>query len=222
MVVVNGGDYDEWAAKLAASSAPTRRSSMRSTGGAESTAEEGHQDGHDGANPHALVQPRRGDRRRRRGDRGTQRARPEAADYFAERRTAFTTTLKPYDELIDEIKAARRARPTPPPRASSTTRPPPWGWSTAPRGLPGASANETDPSPADMDAFLRRSPTRVDVLIYNTQTEGSMPQQIRAAAEQAGVPVVDVTETVPPGATSFEAWQVDQLTALAKALGVPA
>ena len=59
-----------------------------------------------------------------------------------------------------------------------------------------------------------------DVLIYNTQTEGSVPEQIRAAAESAGVPVVEVTETVAPGADSFEAWQVAQLTALAKALGV--
>jgi zinc/manganese transport system substrate-binding protein len=32
--------------------------------------------------------------------------------------------------------------------------------------------------------------------------------------------VVKVTETVPPGTTSFETWQVAQLTALAKALGV--
>jgi len=32
--------------------------------------------------------------------------------------------------------------------------------------------------------------------------------------------VVDVTETVPPGTTSFETWQVAQLNALAKALGV--
>ena len=61
---------------------------------------------------------------------------------------------------------------------------------------------------------------RARVLIYNTQTEGSVPQQLRAAAEKAGVPVVDVTETVAPGADSFEAWQVAQLTALAKALGV--
>ena len=57
-------------------------------------------------------------------------------------------------------------------------------------------------------------------MIYNTQTEGSVPEQIRQTAEAAGVPVVEVTETVAPGADSFEAWQVAQLTSLAKALGV--
>jgi zinc/manganese transport system substrate-binding protein len=90
-----------------------------------------------------------------------------------------------------------------------------------PAGYQTAATNESDPSPADLDAFIRLLGARgVDVLIYNVQTEGSVPQQIRAAAEQAGVPVVDVTETVPPGTTSFQTWQVDQLSALAKALGV--
>ena len=58
------------------------------------------------------------------------------------------------------------------------------------------------------------------MLIYNPQTEGSIPDQIHAAAEGAGVPVVTVTETVPPGATTFVGWQDAQLTVLAKALGV--
>ena len=90
-----------------------------------------------------------------------------------------------------------------------------------PEGYRRASANETDPSPADIDAFRTALAGRhIDVLIYNTQTEGSIPEQIRSAAEQAGVPVVNVTETVPPGQTSFEGWQYAQLVALGKALGV--
>ena len=73
----------------------------------------------------------------------------------------------------------------------------------------------------DLDAFRALlSGRHVDVLIYNTQTEGSIPQQIRSIADQAGLPVVNVTETVPPGQTSFEAWQDGQLVALGKALGV--
>jgi zinc/manganese transport system substrate-binding protein len=59
----------------------------------------------------------------------------------------------------------------------------------------------------------------VDVLIVNTQTEGSLPAQLRGVAEGAGVPVVEVTETMPPGERSFVSWQVDQLRALRQALG---
>jgi zinc/manganese transport system substrate-binding protein len=82
-------------------------------------------------------------------------------------------------------------------------------------------ASESDPAPADINTFLdalaRHS---IDVLIYNPQTEGSIPDQIRLAAEQAGVPVVIVTETVPQDQTTFAGWQDTQLTDLAKALGV--
>jgi len=90
-----------------------------------------------------------------------------------------------------------------------------------PQGFQNAASNGTDPSPGDLGAFLGLLQGKgVDVLIYNTQTQGSVPEQIRSAAEAAGVPVVEVTETVAPGAASFEAWQVDQLRSLAKALGV--
>jgi zinc/manganese transport system substrate-binding protein len=83
--------------------------------------------------------------------------------------------------------------------------------------------NESDPSPADIKAFQTAlTGGEIDVLIFNTQTEGSVTDQLRKAAEQAGVPVVEVTETVPPGRDSFVAWQDDQLAALAKALGVNA
>lgn len=60
----------------------------------------------------------------------------------------------------------------------------------------------------------------VDVLIYNSSTEGSGPRQIRDAALAAGIPVVEVTETMAPGAESFQAWQVAQLISLARALDV--
>ena len=90
-----------------------------------------------------------------------------------------------------------------------------------PAGYQAATSNETDPSPADLDAFLKLLAVKgVDVLIYNTQTEGSVPEQIRSAAEQAGIPIVDVTETLPPEAKTFQDWQVAQLDALAKAFDV--
>jgi zinc/manganese transport system substrate-binding protein len=92
-----------------------------------------------------------------------------------------------------------------------------------PQGYRQAAANESDPSPADIKAFQTAlAGGEIDVLIFNTQTEGSVSDQLRKSAEQAGVPVVEVTETVPPGQDSFVAWQDGQLAALAKALGVSA
>ena len=57
------------------------------------------------------------------------------------------------------------------------------------------------------------------MLVYNTQTSGSVPEQLRAAAEDAGVPVVEVSESPTDADGSFVAWQLAQLTELSDALG---
>jgi zinc/manganese transport system substrate-binding protein len=59
----------------------------------------------------------------------------------------------------------------------------------------------------------------MSVLVVNTQTAGSIPDRIRGRAEAEHVPVLEITESIPPGARSFESWQVAQLDALTKALG---
>jgi zinc/manganese transport system substrate-binding protein len=62
------------------------------------------------------------------------------------------------------------------------------------------------------------SSARVVLLAYNEQAEDATTQRVRAAAETAGIPVVDVTETLPVGET-YVAWQRDNLERLARALG---
>ena len=58
------------------------------------------------------------------------------------------------------------------------------------------------------------------MLVYNSQTQGATPDQLRRAATSAGVPVVEVTETVPAAARgSLVTWQLGQLDRLAAALG---
>ncbi|HEX2286796.1 MAG TPA: zinc ABC transporter substrate-binding protein [Mycobacterium sp.] len=237
LVVINGGHYDEWAAKLAATSAadaPVVNALEVSGAEAGHEDEHGHADeahgaagdeqSHEGeANPHAWYNPSAVTAVADAVTAEFGKIAPDAAGYFDQRRAEFTETMKPYDGLIDSIKANASGKTYAATESVFDDMAAAVGLvNRTPEGYQTASANESDPSPADLDAFLRLLGDRgVDVLIYNTQTEGSVPQQIRSAAEQAGVPVVEVTETVPPGVSSFESWQVGQLTALAKALGVP-
>jgi zinc/manganese transport system substrate-binding protein len=239
LVVINGGHYDEWAAKLAASSAPDAPvvDALEVSGGeaghegeepgheGEGQGHEGEEQGHEGeANPHVWYNPSALTAVADAVTAEFGKLAPDAAGYFDQRRAAFTESLKPYHDVIDSIKAHAPGKSYAATESVFDDMAAAVGLTNrTPEGYQLSSANETDPSPADLDAFLRLlGDRRVDVLIYNTQTEGSVPEQIRAAAEGAGVPVVNVTETVPPGTQSFEAWQVDQLNALAKALGVPA
>jgi zinc/manganese transport system substrate-binding protein len=69
---------------------------------------------------------------------------------------------------------------------------------------------------SDMTALLARH--RVRALLVNTQAVSPITSRVRSAAAAAGVPVVGVTETLPEGET-FQAWQLRQARALARALG---
>lgn len=222
LVVVNGGHYDEWATKLAQSSAPDAPVIAAIGGGHADDHADGHSSDEEGANPHAWYSPAAVTTVADAVTTELGELAPDARDYFAERRTAFADSMKPYQEQIDSIKSGAAGKTYAATEVVFDDMAAALGLTDrTPPGYQVASSNETDPSPADFDAFLTLLQDRgVDVLIYNVQTEGSVPQQLRTAAESAGVPVVEVTETVAPGADSFEAWQVDQLTALAKALGV--
>ncbi|MCZ8378190.1 zinc ABC transporter substrate-binding protein [Mycobacterium sp. CPCC 205372] len=247
LIVINGGHYDEWAAKLAAGSAPDAplvdaleasggeaghdepahgagEEHANEAGGDHAHAHEDHAAEAGAANPHAWYSPTAVTAVADTVTAELGELAPEAKGYFDERRAQFGESLVPYDELISSIKAGASGKTYAATESVFDDMAAAVGLTDrTPEGYRTASASETDPSPADLDAFLRLLEDRgVDVLVYNVQTEGSVPQQIRAAAEKSGVPVVEVTETVPADASSFQSWQVDQLTALAKALGVPA
>jgi zinc/manganese transport system substrate-binding protein len=226
LVVVNGAHYDEWASKLAAGSAPDAPLINAADIGGETDGRHGAEDGHDhgDANPHVWYDPGTVNAVADAVTDELSKLAPDAADYFAQQRKGFADSLKPYTDEIGAIKAGASGKTYASTESVFDYMATAVGLQNkTPAGYQAAASNETDPSPADLDAFLRLlSDKGVDVLIYNTQTEGSVPEQIRSAAENAGIPVVNVTETVAPDAKSFEAWQVDQLTALAKALGVSA
>ena len=212
LVVVNGAGYDPWASKFAATSAP--KAPVVDAGVVTKTAA--------GANPHLWYSPSAVVAVADAVTAELAKLAPEAKAYFADQRTAFGTSLEPYNKLVGDIKAGATGKTYAATESVFDYTAEDVGLVNAtPPGYKAASANESDPSPADLEAFRRALADRkINVLIYNTQTEGSVPEQIRTAAETAGVPVVEVTETVPPGTTSFETWQAAQLTALAKALGV--
>lgn len=88
-----------------------------------------------------------------------------------------------------------------------------------PPELAEAVEEETDP-PAAAVAATRELLTQrqVRLLIYNPQAETPVTSQARSAAEAAGVPVVEMTESLPEG-TDYLGWMSAQIDALSAALG---
>jgi zinc/manganese transport system substrate-binding protein len=81
-----------------------------------------------------------------------------------------------------------------------------------------ATENDSDPSPADMASALELINRRqVVALLINPQTSTSATDSLQAAAQRAGVPVAQVTETLPSG-TDYLTWQRDTVNQLTAAL----
>ncbi|MFJ3394499.1 metal ABC transporter solute-binding protein, Zn/Mn family [Leifsonia aquatica] len=77
----------------------------------------------------------------------------------------------------------------------------------------------TDVSPAVLQEMLGViQGGSVKLLAYNEQTSGPETEKVLAAAKQAGVPVVPVTETLPSG-KDYIGWMNANVDAVAKALG---
>ncbi|MEU6564452.1 metal ABC transporter solute-binding protein, Zn/Mn family [Nocardia nova] len=77
----------------------------------------------------------------------------------------------------------------------------------------------TDPAPADLAAVRDLlNAKKVRALVYNIQTEDKTTKDVASTAKSAGVPVIEVTETLPEH-TDFVKWQTDNANALAAALG---
>ncbi|PKW13930.1 metal ABC transporter solute-binding protein, Zn/Mn family [Saccharopolyspora spinosa] len=77
---------------------------------------------------------------------------------------------------------------------------------------------ETDPSAAAVAAIQNAvNAKQAAVIIYNPQTESPVTRNVRTAAEQNQIPVVEMTETLPQDKTYVQ-WMDAQITALQTAL----
>ncbi|HWB38902.1 MAG TPA: zinc ABC transporter substrate-binding protein [Candidatus Saccharimonadales bacterium] len=142
-----------------------------------------------------------------------------AADYKHNLAT-FDQSLQALLRSIDEIKQKYADAPV------AYTEPVP-GYLLAaagldvktPEGFAKSIEDGDDPSPADaqaMDALMTNK--QIKVLLYNSQATSPVTEHVKQLARQAGIPVIGVTETLPPNEPSYQAWQQHQLDQLLKAL----
>ncbi len=212
VVIANGADYDPWMEKLLqADPAPGREQIVVATLVGRKA----------GDNPHLWYDPHT------MAVLALELAgRLSAVDgahtaAYAERAAAFAASLKPLADKIAAMKARHSGVPV-------TASEPVFGYMAEALGLAMhnkafqmAVMNGTEPSASDVAAFeddLRSH--KVRVMIYNSQAEDQAVKRLVEIARAAKVPVVGVTETEPAG-TTYQAWMMDQLEALDRALAEP-
>ena len=145
---------------------------------------------------------------------------PPNSGYFEARKAAYLAGLKP---IIDNV-AALKARFAGTPIAFTEDVA---GYLTdtiglvvkSPPGFMKAVEEGIDPGPADVaaerDLFTMHL---VKVLLYNSQVQSPITQQIHDLAQTNCVPIVGVAETIPSTYQHFQDWQVAQLDELEQAL----
>ena len=148
---------------------------------------------------------------------------PDQATALRERAAAFTGRVDQESAALAGIGAAR-----PGSRVVSTEPIAHYLLRTAgvadvtPPAFSEAVEAEADPPAAALvqtrDLLTARG---AGALVFNPQTETPLTEQLRATATGAGLPVVDVTETLPAGRDYLQ-WLDGNRTALAGALGAPA
>jgi zinc/manganese transport system substrate-binding protein len=144
----------------------------------------------------------------------------DAATFTANAKT-FNDSLAPINTAIANIKAKYPGAPV-----GYTERVP--GYLVEAAGLtlatPASFAQSiedgNDPSPADnaaMDAAL--TDKKIKVLLFNGQVTSPATDTVKQLAQKNAVPVVGVTETLPPTDKDFQDWQLRQINGITTALG---
>ncbi|NMM91791.1 ABC transporter permease [Rhodococcus sp. SRB_17] len=87
-----------------------------------------------------------------------------------------------------------------------------------PEEFTSAIEDGNDPSPAAIAATRELlTDKKARALVYNVQTQDKVTQDMRSTAEKAGIPIVEVTETLPEGLDYIQ-WQTQTAESLANAL----
>jgi zinc/manganese transport system substrate-binding protein len=232
LVVVNGGGYDDFLPRLVESSGatPTVVDVAELSGLAPAEEEhageeepaEGEEHGHGEFNEHVWYSLPTVQKLATQLATDLGAADPAGATEFTANAEAFNNRVA---ELITRAEAIGAAQPG---ARVAVTEPVP-GYLVQTAGLTDVTPPEfteaieedTDPPAAALqDTLALFSGDPVRALIVNAQTETPSTDQVRNAAQTAGVPVVEMTETLPEGSTDYVDWMGAQVDALAGALGV--
>ncbi|WP_055426968.1 metal ABC transporter solute-binding protein, Zn/Mn family [Bifidobacterium aesculapii] len=188
VAVVNGADYDPWASK-AAGSTKAEVVDAAETAGIE-----------EGDNPHVWFSAKV---RTATADAITaayQKADPDHKDEYADLNKQWHEKEDALESKIKETSAKTKGLPYAATESVAWYLADDLGMKDAtPAGYAQASANESEPTAADIKAFqdALKDGKSIKTLVLNTQETNSTTDQIASAAKEGDVPVVELTEQMP-------------------------
>ncbi|MEJ2861142.1 metal ABC transporter solute-binding protein, Zn/Mn family [Actinomycetospora flava] len=214
LVVFNGGHYDDWVEQVIDGDPAVRERSIEAFALRGDQAQE---------NEHVWFDPTAVKGVVNQVAERLAAVEPAQAAALRERAAAFNTRVDDQAARLAQIGQAR-----PGARVLATEPIAQYLLTTAgvadatPPAFSEAIENETDPAAATLAEANQLVASRgVNALVFNPQTETPITTGLRDAATGAGVPVVNVTETLPAG-QDYLTWLDATRAELARALGAPA
>ncbi|WP_181923921.1 metal ABC transporter solute-binding protein, Zn/Mn family [Streptomyces inhibens] len=214
VVVENGGGYDDFVGRMlhsAKNSSPAVIDAVKVSGKAPKAGRE--------LNEHVWYDlPAMGKLTDRVAD-ALAKASPADADVFRRNAKAFKDRLTALERKERQVKAEHAGA------AVAVTEPVPL-YMTEAMGLRNKTPADFGQAVEEGDDVSAQSLQRtlslfahkqVKALIYNKQTSGPPTEKVKAAAEDSGIPVVPVTETLPQG-EDYLSWMTANIGAIKSAL----
>jgi len=212
IIIENGADYDPWMEKLLGAGGSHPHQVIVASVLTHRAV---------GANPHLWWDPQTMPIVARAIADALIKTDPAGRAGYEARLTVFLASLTPVHDKIAALRKAYAGEPV-------TATEPVFGYMATAVGLTmrnerfqWAVMNDTEPSAADTAAYEEDlTGHHVRLFIYNSQASDSAAERLLGIARKAGVPVIGVTETEPPGLT-FQTWQRSTLDTLGVALAQP-
>jgi zinc/manganese transport system substrate-binding protein len=210
-VIKNGGGYDSWMDRLLSASPNSNRVVLTGFDIATVKLPDNEHVWYSNVNVQTIAQAITADLKKLdTADAGT----------FDSNLQTFKQSLQRIQQKIDEIKGKYAGTPVGLTETIYLYQAGPLGLNVlTPFEFQKAMAEGNDP-PADtvITAENQINKHQIKVLIYNEQTVTPSTTKLEDDARTQNIPIVPVTETMPPGKT-YQAWMLDQLNALEQVLG---
>ncbi len=211
LVIENAGGYDSWMDRLLAASPNSNRIVLKGYNTAPTLLPENEHVWYSVDNVAAIAQAITNDLKKL-----------DSADAttFDHNLNAFQQSLTPIRQKISEIKAKYNGTPVGLTETIYLYQAGPLGLNVlTPFVFQKAMAEGNDPPVASVvTAENQINQHQIKVLIYNEQTVTLSTTKLEHDAQQQHIPIVPVTETMPPTKT-YQTWMLDQLNVLEQALG---
>ena len=211
LVIENGAGYDAWMDKILSSAPDSHRLLLIGYNAASIHLLENEHVWYSFDNAATIAQALTAD---------LQKLDPADASSFENNLRAFKQSLQPLQQKIAAIKMKYNGAPVGLTETIYLYQAKPEGVRVlTPFEFEKAIAEGNDP-PADtvITATNQITNQQIKVLIYNAQTITPVTTNLENLAQARHIPIVPVTETMPPGKT-YQSWMLNQLNQLQTALG---